>query len=474
MATLSNSPLRRRTVLRFLQLVLLFSLVLLLSAVTMSLAETSDDRTVTWKTDDTCESVITSDQRDAVIEEEEEEDDIDLPNDQQFTVRVINKSEFRADVYFDDGRYGANIVTVDANGGEAIMNTFNRHRFFVTRHGVKEGLFDPKTDEQHRYQASKPGETFVIPETAAPSPNVCQDRFSICVNDAKMGKCLENPGWMIVHCCRSCDRDLDASRLVDPAIRCSRESLNITEPAWKPGDLNKLFTSWATEEKFAQFEPVVFSSPDGAYGGQSGPWVITFDNFLTADEADALIRGGRLAGFERSTDQGDMNALGEMEKVVSTTRTSSNAWCTGRCEELPEVKSVTQRIEEVTGVPRKNYESFQILEYGHNQFYRMHHDSSGRDKTPTGPRIMTFFLYLSDVEEGGETYFNHLDLAVKPKKGRALVWPSVTDEEPDFWDKRMFHEAKDVIKGKKYAANHWIHLYDYEGPSTWGCTGSFS
>jgi prolyl 4-hydroxylase len=81
---------------------------------------------------------------------------------------------------------------------------------------------------------------------------------------------------------------------------------------------------------------------------------------------------------------------------------------------------------------------------------------------------------LSDVEEGGETYFNKLDLAVKPKKGRALVWPSVVDNDPEFWDARMYHEAKDVIKGKKLAANHWIHLNDYITPNNWGCTGSFS
>jgi prolyl 4-hydroxylase len=201
--------------------------------------------------------------------------------------------------------------------------------------------------------------------------------------------------------------------------------------------------------------------------------VIIFDNFVKSEEADALIRGGELVGFDRSTGQGAVNSLGEMEKVRSTTRTSSNAWCTGACEALPEVKAVTDRIEEVTGVPRKNYEPFQILEYEHDQFYRMHHDSEGRDPKPSGNRIMTFFLYLSDVEEGGETLFNKLDLAVKPKKGRALVWPSVKDDEPDFWDDRMHHEAKDVVKGKKYAANHWIHLNDYAGPNLWGCTGTF-
>jgi prolyl 4-hydroxylase len=422
-------------------------------------------------TEMTCEADGTCSESDGNLDQKNIDE---VPADQQFQVNVINKSNFRADVYWDDGRLGVFIATVEANAGDAIVNTFRDHRFFVTRHGVKEGLFDPETDEQQRYQASKPDETFVIPESAAPSTNVCQDRFSICEEYATNGDCWNSPGWMIVHCCKSCDAELDASRLIDPKIRCSNDFLNLTDPIWEPGDLNRLFTSWAEEKKFSVYDPVVLSSPDGAHGGQSGPWVITFDNFFTSEEADALVRGGDLVGFERSTNQGAVNELGEMEKVVDRTRTSLNAWCTDACEALPEVEAVTDRIEEVTGVPRRNYESFQILEYGPNQFYRQHHDSTGRDSTPPGNRIMTFFLYLSDVEEGGETYFNKLDLAVQPKKGRALVWPSVKDDEPDFWDDRMYHEAKDVIKGKKYAANHWIHLNDYVVPSEWGCTGSFS
>ena len=31
-----------------------------------------------------------------------------------------------------------------------------------------------------------------------------------------------------------------------------------------------------------------------------------------------------------------------------------------------------------------------------------------------------------------------------------------------------------VFKGKKMAANHWIHMNDYHTPNDWGCTGSFS
>jgi len=258
--------------------------------------------------------------------------------------------------------------------------------------------------------------------------------------------------------------------------------LNTPEPVWKAGDLNNLFESWASNETLKdEFGLEVVSSPEPEKyqatwekASEGAPWVVVFNNFLTDSEVADLIRGGEIEGFERSTDQGNINEVGEMEKVVSKTRTSSNAWCMHSCERLPGVRSATKKIEEVTGIPYVNYESFQLLNYEKNQFYRSHHDSSSTDTTPAGHRILTFFLYLSDVEEGGETYFNKLDLAVKPKKGKALVWPSVRDDNPTYWDARMFHEAKDVIKGKKMAANHWIHMNDYHTPNDWGCTGSFT
>ena len=82
--------------------------------------------------------------------------------------------------------------------------------------------------------------------------------------------------------------------------------------------------------------------------------------------------------------------------------------------------------------------------------------------------MLTVFLYLNDVEEGGETRFNDLsgfeDLGlavdVKPKKGRALVWPSVLDEDPNEPEWRTYHEALTVLKGEKYGANAWLHLRD--------------
>lgn len=405
------------------------------------------------------------------------------PNE-QINVKFLNKSRFRADIYYDDGQYGVFIATAEM-GATAQINSFTGHKFFITRHGVRENLYPEEVegveDKPLEIVVSKPNQTLLIPEGAAPlsgerkQRNRCVDRYAMCERSARGGGCSQSPGWMIVHCCKSCDEELNASELLDASVRCSRENLNMAGPAWQPGDLNKLFQKWVTDDEFKQYSPDVLSSPGGEFGGIDGPWIITFDTFLTDFESDQIWHGGEISGFDRSTDQGAVNEFGEMEKVVSKTRTSSNAWCTGECEELPGVVSATDKIELVTGIPRANYESFQILEYQKNQFYRMHHDSSGgKDESASGHRILTFFLYLSDVEEGGATRFSKLGLDVTPKKGRALVWPSVRDDDPTNWDSRMYHEARDVIRGEKRAANHWIHLYDYETPNLWGCTGSFS
>ena len=87
-----------------------------------------------------------------------------------------------------------------------------------------------------------------------------------------------------------------------------------------------------------------------------------------------------------------------------------------------------------------------------------------------GVRVLTMYLYLNDVEEGGGTNFNKLNITVMPKRGRALLWPSVFDEDPTKEDKRTTHQALAVEKGLKYGCNAWFHLSDFKTPHQNGCT----
>ena len=283
---------------------------------------------------------------------------------------IRNDSEHRIDVHYDDGRFGNVVGTSDANGGIVSISSFVSHRFFVTIHGVREGLVDPDTDEQHSFVVRPRGggeeeeeedhnhhddndhdeQLFVVPSNASPSTNKCKDRYRVCAQEAEGGECRRNPGWMIVNCCKSCDDVEGYGYLIDSDVRCDPQRLNATIPAWQPGSLDDLFARWATDEKYAIYGPRAISSPGRSHNAEhDGPWVFLFDDFVNDYEIEQLLHGATYGnGFMRSTDQGKVvGASGETVKLTSSTRTSENAWCTRRCEELPGVMSVTGRIEEV-------------------------------------------------------------------------------------------------------------------------------
>jgi prolyl 4-hydroxylase len=254
--------------------------------------------------------------------------------------------------------------------------------------------------------------------------------------------------------------------LLNSKTRCNRNFLNIssTIPALVPGSLNSMF------ERITQSG----ISKSNGYGAveilSRSPWIITIDKFISDKEIDAILKSA--TKWERSTDTGKSNEYGETGKLLSSLRTSSNSWCRERCERKPLVADTFNRIEKLINIPKENFEMYQILKYEKGQYYSAHHDSSThQDNFPSGKRILTIFIYLSDVIEGGETAFTNLNITVRPKKGMALIWPSVLDDNPNEIDWRTIHEALPVVRGVKLAANSWIRQYNFRIPLKWACTG---
>ena len=75
--------------------------------------------------------------------------------------------------------------------------------------------------------------------------------------------------------------------------------------------------------------------------------------------------------------------------------------------------------------------------------------------TPSGNRIATLLLYLSNVEAGGETIFTELNLSLPPAKGSAVFWYNLHRNGTGVYDTR--HASCPVIAGSKWIANRWIH-----------------
>jgi prolyl 4-hydroxylase len=280
---------------------------------------------------------------------------------------------------------------------------------------------------------------------------------------------------MTVHCapaCQSCDK-------LHVDLRCpmNASALNALE---HPGDLNALFERIVSEYQ-EPYGITVLSRPDYAPGDGpessnltyhvGGIWILQFDQVLADAEADRLVELGAAEGYERSSDVGEEREDGTHEKYVNDGRTSTNAWCLNDCLTDPVTQEVLQRMETITGIPQPNYENLQLLRYEENQFYKEHNDFiEYQVDRPCGSRILTFYMYLNDVAHGGGTHFPALDLTVVPKKGRAVLWPSVRNSDPFTKDERSNHQALPVLEGGiKYGANAWIHQRDFQTANHMGC-----
>jgi len=91
------------------------------------------------------------------------------------------------------------------------------------------------------------------------------------------------------------------------------------------------------------------------------------------------------------------------------------------------------------------FEEFRIKRYniGGSERFDTHVDVLDYS---TARRFLSFFWYLNDVEEGGETVFK--DFEIKPSKGKLVIFPPL-------W---MYpHKGNPPISGPKYILSTYLH-----------------
>jgi hypothetical protein len=361
------------------------------------------------------------------------------------------------------------------------------------------------------------GECASIDECERTEASACRDHNANCHRWAYIGECKTNPDFLKATCplsCRHCDAPWCADKADDCAARaanggCYASPEMRSECAWtciacevqeradcvrpldaeaalgSPGSLEALFASLRSRE--------------GVEVLSEAPWVLSFENFLSAAEAEAVLAAG-----SRSSYGGDWrrSIAGTEKGDDHPARPSSTIWCVGGCVEDAAVEAVEARVRRLTGVPEAHAEYMQLLRYEEGQFYRRHHDQNAPRSSPWGERVLTFFMrpprrsnpsasrgrqhapalvgtglalcscggrYLSDDFDGGETHFPAINLTVTPRTGRAILWPSVLDADPHARDERADHEALPVRGGTKYAANYWLHMFPYRDAHHSGC-----
>lgn len=197
------------------------------------------------------------------------------------------------------------------------------------------------------------------------------------------------------------------------------------------------------------------------------PRALYFPGFATAEQCQSIIKMAK-SNLKPST-----LALrkGETDESTKGTRTSSGTFISASEDKTGILDAIEKKIARATMLPKTHGEAFNILRYNIGQKYDSHYDAF--NPAEYGPqksqRIASFLLYLSDVEEGGETMFPFENgmkigmgfdyrkctgLKVKPRKGDGLLFHSVFPNGTI--DQLSLHGSCPVIEGEKWVATKWI------------------
>lgn len=193
------------------------------------------------------------------------------------------------------------------------------------------------------------------------------------------------------------------------------------------------------------------------------PRIVVFEDFLEDIEVEQLLKAA-----EPKLKQALVSSA--KSGVESAGRTGSNCWIPHGYNKV--IEELSLRVADVVGIPLEHAESLQVVYYGQSEEYAPHFDAwdaaterGQRCMAKGGQRMITCLMYLNDVEEGGGTSFPKLDMEVRAKKGRMLLFHNChegsTVRHPD-----SLHGGMPVLKGEKWACNFWFREKPYQLPGT--------
>jgi prolyl 4-hydroxylase len=91
--------------------------------------------------------------------------------------------------------------------------------------------------------------------------------------------------------------------------------------------------------------------------------------------------------------------------------------------------------------------TFNIQKYNPGDHFS--HIHSERSSLNSLHRVFAWMTYLNDVNDGGNTYFSHYNLKIKPEIGKTLIWPAE-------WTHA--HCGEVLNSGVKYIITGWMHF----------------
>jgi len=189
------------------------------------------------------------------------------------------------------------------------------------------------------------------------------------------------------------------------------------------------------------------------------PYILHFYDIMSDNEI-SVIKHLASPRLRRATVQN--SETGNLE--IANYRISKSAWL--KDSDHPVVKTISRRIQAISGLTTSTAEELQVVNYGIGGHYEAHYDFARKEEKNafknlgTGNRIATWLNYMSDVDAGGATVFPSLGITLWPKKGSAAFWFNL--HRSGEGDMLTRHAACPVLVGSKWVSNKWFHERGHE------------
>ena len=190
-------------------------------------------------------------------------------------------------------------------------------------------------------------------------------------------------------------------------------------------------------------------------------YIKIYDDVIDADSCNMLI--GKFEAAEE--DQYEEVRQAERDKAIAFTQinlVNNEDWASVQNGMLQVFQDYIMayindcKIEPKQWPETYGYEAIRMKRYQNNNYDRFdpHVDVKNYE---TSRRFLAFFIYLNDVDEGGETEFisinkpgTYIPLKITPRRGRLLMFPPL-------W--MYYHAGLKPVSNNKYLIHSYCH-YD--------------
>ena len=176
-------------------------------------------------------------------------------------------------------------------------------------------------------------------------------------------------------------------------------------------------------------------------------WIRTYPKIFSREECDGLIEYfDEAQAHWIKTKLVKHRQFWELNLMDHSGQSNMNLELYNRFSSIMDRYKIDTKLHPKQWPENYSWEALRIKKYEANVGHFLDHVDVGSYESAR--RFLVFFVYLNDVEEGGETEFVSLDLKVTPKCGTILVFPAT-------WE--FIHRGNVPVNQDKYILGAYLH-----------------